>query len=490
MPDSGEVSAADKDSEMNTPDTLKRVFTGVVTHNSRIDPPTNRITESNFHDEALVALVASEWVVYYRALMADLQKQADLNESIKKYLNFVYEVEINKYNELQEVNKAITGVRRREQHKPEQHDNSNKGTYDHNNNIKANMPEKFNGRDLDLFIDNMQTYFQVTNTPMCKQPGVLRLNLTNSVNSLLTNTNTDDAFWTSSDKIITALKQLYQQPNKVEAAQTQLKTVKMEGFALTRYFTRYISLLGQAKFDPNEQQHKTSFYQGLNNFATRGGLRTQVMHLVRDPEKTLKDIYVEADKLLQNEHGTSYNNKRCSADLNEHINVTKPVITGKQKQEPAPQAEDSAGGWTKVTKRKAVDNKNSNNSNNKRTKIPYHQQNHYNAQEHCNRCKRQGHTEETCNARFHGFTGKELPIKTAANFRKGLWKKDSYPEKKNPENNNTINAISATKPEVEELTAKVHNFGISTLANEEEAQAGTSSLKKPSYKDQLQGQRK
>ena len=63
--------------------------------------------------------------------------------------------------------------------KPEQHDNSNKGTYDHNNNIKANMPEKFNWRDLDLFIDNMQTYFQVTNTPMCKHPGVLRLNLTN-----------------------------------------------------------------------------------------------------------------------------------------------------------------------------------------------------------------------------------------------------------------------------------------------------------------------
>ena len=45
----------------------------------------------------------------------------------------------------------------------------------------------------------------------------------------------------------------------------------------------------------------------LNNFATRGGLRTQVMHLVHDPEKTLKDIYVEADKLLQNEHGTNYN---------------------------------------------------------------------------------------------------------------------------------------------------------------------------------------
>eukprot|EP00976_Prorocentrum_cordatum_P023417 476934-Prorocentrum_minimum.AAC.1 len=83
MPDSGEVSAAGKDSEMTTPDALKRVFTGVVTHSSRIDPPGNRIIESNFQDEALVALVASEWVVYYRALMADLQKQADLNESIK-----------------------------------------------------------------------------------------------------------------------------------------------------------------------------------------------------------------------------------------------------------------------------------------------------------------------------------------------------------------------------------------------------------------------
>eukprot|EP00959_Pyramimonas_sp_CCMP1952_P044231 924397-Pyramimonas_sp.AAC.1 len=65
-----------------TPD-VHRVFTGVVTHNSKIDPPTNRITESNFRDEALVALVASEWVVYYLSLMADLQKQTDINESIK-----------------------------------------------------------------------------------------------------------------------------------------------------------------------------------------------------------------------------------------------------------------------------------------------------------------------------------------------------------------------------------------------------------------------
>eukprot|EP00976_Prorocentrum_cordatum_P011811 237951-Prorocentrum_minimum.AAC.1 len=66
MPDSKEVSATSKDSEMTTPNALKRVFTGVVTHNSQIDPPGNRITESNFQDEALVALVASEWVVYYR----------------------------------------------------------------------------------------------------------------------------------------------------------------------------------------------------------------------------------------------------------------------------------------------------------------------------------------------------------------------------------------------------------------------------------------
>eukprot|EP00976_Prorocentrum_cordatum_P007440 148462-Prorocentrum_minimum.AAC.1 len=67
MPDSKEVSATSKASEMTTPDALKRVFTGVVTHNSQVNPPGNRITESNFQDEALVALlIASEWVVYYR----------------------------------------------------------------------------------------------------------------------------------------------------------------------------------------------------------------------------------------------------------------------------------------------------------------------------------------------------------------------------------------------------------------------------------------
>lgn len=45
-----EVSATSKDSEMTTPNVLKRVFTRVVTHSSQIDPPGNRITESNFQD--------------------------------------------------------------------------------------------------------------------------------------------------------------------------------------------------------------------------------------------------------------------------------------------------------------------------------------------------------------------------------------------------------------------------------------------------------
>eukprot|EP00959_Pyramimonas_sp_CCMP1952_P376947 7895451-Pyramimonas_sp.AAC.1 len=109
---------------------LGRVLTGVVTHNTQINPPADNITEANFHDEALVALVASEWVVYYRKLIADLQQQVDISENIKKYLHFVYEVEINKYSELQEVNRAISGVRRSvvsdPQHDLEQHDNNNK----------------------------------------------------------------------------------------------------------------------------------------------------------------------------------------------------------------------------------------------------------------------------------------------------------------------------------------------------------------------------
>eukprot|EP00976_Prorocentrum_cordatum_P014686 293920-Prorocentrum_minimum.AAC.1 len=56
MPDSKQASASD-DSEMAAPGMLGRVFTGVVTHNSQIDPPGDCITESNFHDEALVALI-------------------------------------------------------------------------------------------------------------------------------------------------------------------------------------------------------------------------------------------------------------------------------------------------------------------------------------------------------------------------------------------------------------------------------------------------
>eukprot|EP00976_Prorocentrum_cordatum_P005834 116473-Prorocentrum_minimum.AAC.1 len=64
MPDS--QASANADSEMvAAPSMLARVLTGVVTHNTQINPPADIITETNFNDEALVALVASEWVVYY-----------------------------------------------------------------------------------------------------------------------------------------------------------------------------------------------------------------------------------------------------------------------------------------------------------------------------------------------------------------------------------------------------------------------------------------
>eukprot|EP00976_Prorocentrum_cordatum_P009342 186404-Prorocentrum_minimum.AAC.1 len=60
MPDS--QASANEDSEMvATPGMLGRVLTGVVTHNTQINPPADSITETNFHDEALVALIASEW---------------------------------------------------------------------------------------------------------------------------------------------------------------------------------------------------------------------------------------------------------------------------------------------------------------------------------------------------------------------------------------------------------------------------------------------
>ena len=55
--------------------------------------------------------------------------------------------------------------------------------------IKATIPDKFTGQTekLELFLNNMQAYFDVTNIPDDKEAGVLRLNMSDSVLLILIN---------------------------------------------------------------------------------------------------------------------------------------------------------------------------------------------------------------------------------------------------------------------------------------------------------------
>jgi len=204
------------------------------------------------------------------------------------------------------------------------------GDGSHNNNIKANLPSKFNGRteDLDLFLDSMATYYAVMNIPADKQAGILRLNLSGNVHLTLTNTNkSNPTFWENPDDIITALKQLYQRPNKCATAQAALKKLNMAGYRLSTYFTKFVSLAGQAEYNTDDAFVKTAFCQGLNNLASRGGLRTQIMPLLKDPNKTLNDIYAEADSIMRNDHGDDFNSKTCAADADVNITSASLLLT-------------------------------------------------------------------------------------------------------------------------------------------------------------------
>ena len=114
----------------------------------------------------------------------------------------------------------------------------------------------------------MQAYFDVTNIPDDKQAGVLRLNMSDSVLLILTNTySTTPTFWSDKDQITAALKKLYTQPNKQAAAQVKFRALKMLHFKLEKYYNTFINMCGESGYLPDDQHVKTSFiHQGLNNF--------------------------------------------------------------------------------------------------------------------------------------------------------------------------------------------------------------------------------
>eukprot|EP00959_Pyramimonas_sp_CCMP1952_P008893 185908-Pyramimonas_sp.AAC.1 len=302
-------------------------------------------------------------------------------------------------------------------------------------NIKATMPDKYTGshEKLDLYLNNMQAYFDVTNTPADKQPGVLRSNISDTVLQVLTNTyNTPPAFWSDKDQIIAALKKLYTQPNKAGSAQVKFRALKMLHFNLSKYYSTFITLCGESGYNPDDQHVKTSFHQGLNNLSTRGGLRTQIIEHLYDPTKTVQDLYLLCDHLLSTEHGTNYNNKTCAKDSNEHGAAAGQASSSGVK---------NTSGWTSVQKKRKTNNSSNNNGYNNTTRAAKSNKNKDKGKEKattqepvnegpkCFRCKNFGHKASECNAQWNKETKQEIPIETAALFKDGTWKKgDSHPK--------------------------------------------------------------
>ena len=307
--------------------------------------------------------------------------------------------------------------------------------------IKARLPDKFTGLldKIDLFLDGMAAYYTVTNTPVDKKAGILQLNLSDTVITTLTHTNTHIAnFWSDYDTIVNAMKRTYAQPNKKAAAQKNLKALRMYGYKLHAHFNKYITLCGESGYNPDNQEHKSQYHEQLNNKSTSGGLRVQTMHLLYDENVSLQAMYAFADNILQAEHGVNYVQKTCPQDRDEHRRVTAGTSRVVDKKN---------DGWqpAKTGKRKTGGNGNGGGYNKpqpspKRNKTPLKKQNNRsdnNTEEEvckCERCRHLGHTRDTCNAK-NTVDGEPLPIETAAKYLSGEWKgRKEYPQKQHKNN--------------------------------------------------------
>ena len=402
------------------------------------------------------AMVAAELLAYGYGLKANLAEVLTMPEDERSFWEGLYDAEIAK-NAAFLLPSGTTPARCAGTARQWSSSHSKPGI------VKASLPEKFAGKaeKLQLFKTNMLAYFSVTNVPEDKQADVLRLNLTDPVCTTLMHTHINDTtFWSNVNNVFNALEQLYCSPNRQSNAQIALRNLKMQGYKLMKFFNSFITLCGEAGYDPDSTQCKMTFYLGLNNTVTRGGLRCQVMHLTHDTSKTIRDILVLSDLLLQAEHGANYESKHCPADSDEHANVTYGT------------ADNGRGSWTRVNnKKRPRDNNSAGGNNNNSYKKPtpndtttnnngaankqakWNKNSTNNNQKYkksgaagasstiCTRCKRAGHTVDTCNARYTKDTENELPIETSANFKQGKWKAgDKYPVKK--VDNTSVNTLS------------------------------------------------
>jgi hypothetical protein len=399
------------------------------THEVAFDPPQMTVGAETPVGERLIN--SGIWIQYIARLQADLAV-TEMEEDQKRFFQQTYVAEQQRYFAY------LTGsaVVAQPAAMPTQGATS----------VRANLPERFTGNAerLEIFLDNMQTYFNVTSTPQDKQAGALRLNLSDAVVQTLTQTNrANPHFWDNIQLITASLKEFYQAPNKQTAAQTKLKHLKMLGYKLNKYFNTFITLCGESGYNPDDQAHKAAFHLGLNNLVTRGGLRSQVLSMVHDNESTLKQLYLRADEYMQAEHGVSYETKHCPADNDEHKNSK-----GNNQS-----ADNTAAGWKTVSRKRKQYNNTSSPSDRDNVSPAYNPRgnrggrsgintnssgrgggrknnsNTYDPNLRCTRCDRKGHAKETCNAKYRNNTTTVLPYNTTANVKNGTWAADgNYPE--------------------------------------------------------------
>jgi hypothetical protein len=192
-------------------------------HTQTIKAPEVQVTFALYAPDKKMQLagVASDWVAYYIKMLTDLQSSTNpaLTTDIRAAFTKIYSSELQKHVAIMTdavginatapssaaISEAVTASAAAAQTRVATTHITAAGT---NTNIKANLPNKYTGRtDLGLFMGNMETYFSVMNVPSNKQAGLLKLNLSDAVNTILTNTyKSTPTFWENKEDIVTALK--------------------------------------------------------------------------------------------------------------------------------------------------------------------------------------------------------------------------------------------------------------------------------------------
>ena len=129
---------------------------------------------------------AAAMIHYIADLQMDLSiQEGTMNPAFVAHYKQVYQLQMNMYMAVIDPNRMVATV-------------PAPAAVAGSSGIKARLPDKFTGLldKIDLFLDGMAAYYTVTNTPLDKKAGIMQLNLSDTVITTLTHTNTHIAnFW-------------------------------------------------------------------------------------------------------------------------------------------------------------------------------------------------------------------------------------------------------------------------------------------------------